>query len=84
MAEKEPAWYANVWYVDGLNINQERQARGSVIQRFSFLDIVILQNRAAFQEYTKYFFQVTRQSVGIIRIQHTYVREFFVIWKKKT
>ena len=83
LAEKEPAWYANVWYVDGLNINQERQARGSVIQRFSFLDIVILQNRAAFQEYTKYLFQVTRQSVGTIRIQHTYVREFLCYLEEK-
>ena len=83
LAEKEPAWYANVWYVDGLNINQERQARGSVIQRFSFLDIVILQNKAAFQEYTKYLFQVTRQSVGTIRIQHTYVREFLCYLEEK-
>lgn len=81
--KKEPAWYANVWYVDGLNINQERQARGSVIQRFSFLGIVILQNRAAFQEYTKYLFQVPRQSVGTIRIQHTYVREFLCYLEEK-
>lgn len=83
LAEKEPAWRANVWYVDGLNINSERYASGSVIQRFSFLDIVILENRAAFQEYTKYLFQVTRQSVGTIRIQHTYVREFLRYLEEK-
>lgn len=76
LKEKEPAWHANVWYVDGLNINPERQAKGSVIQRFSFLDIVVSENRAAFQEYTKYLFRITGQSVGTIRIQHTYVREF--------
>ena len=76
LKEKESAWHANVWYVDGLNINPERQAKGSVIQRFSFLDIVVPESRAALQEYTKYLFRITGQSVGTIRIQHTYVREF--------
>lgn len=76
LAEKEPAWHANVWYVDGLNINPERYESGSVIQRFSFLDIVTQENRAAFQEYTKYLFQITGRSVSTIRIQHAYTREF--------
>ena len=75
LTEKEPAWQANVWYVDGLNISQERQAKGSVIQSFSFLDILIPENRTAFQEYIKYLFCITGQSVGTIRIQHMYVRE---------
>lgn len=68
LVEREPAWYANVWYIDGLSINPERCASGSVIQRFSFLDIVILGNKAAFQEYTKYLFQVTRLSVVSVHI----------------
>lgn len=83
LAEKEPAWYANVWYADGLSINPERYASGSVIQRFSFLDIVILENKAAYQEYTKYLFQVTRLSVGTIRIQHTYVCKFLCYLEEK-
>lgn len=83
LAEKEPAWYVNVWFVDGLGINLERYASGSIIQRFSFLDIVILENKAAFQEYTKYLFQVTRLSVGTIRIQHTYVHEFLCYLEEK-
>lgn len=74
LAEKEQAWQANVWYIDGLNISQERQAKGSVIQSFSFLDILFLENRTAFQEYIKYLFCITGQSVGTIRIQHMYVR----------
>lgn len=83
LKEKEPAWHANVWYVDGLNIDIERQAKGSVIQGFNFLDIVIPENRAAFQEYTKYLFCITCQSVGTIRIQHTYVREFMRYLEEK-
>lgn len=83
LAEKEPAWYANVWFVDGLGINLERYASGSIIQRFSFLYIVILENKAAFQGYTKYLFQVTRLSVGTIRIQHTYVHEFLCYLEEK-
>lgn len=83
LGEKEPAWHANVWYVDGLNISLERRAKGSVIQYFSFLDIVIPENRAAFQEYTKYLFCITGQSVGTIRIQHTYVREFMRYLEEK-
>lgn len=75
LAEKEPAWQANVWYVDGLNISLERQMKGSVIQSFSFLDILIHENRTAFQEYIKYLFLITNQSAGTIRIQHMYVRE---------
>lgn len=75
LVEKEPAWHANVWYVDGLKISTERQAKGSVIQSFSFLDITISENRTAFQEYTKYLFRITGQSIGTIRIQHMYVRE---------
>ncbi len=75
LAEKEPAWHANVWYVDGLNISLERKAKGSVIQSFSFLDILIPENRTTFQEYIKYLLCITGQSVGTIRIQHMYVRE---------
>lgn len=75
LVEKEPAWQTNVWYVDGLNILLERQAKGSVIQSFSFLDIMISENRTAFQEYMKYLFCITGQSTGTIRIQHMYIRE---------
>lgn len=71
------------WYVDGLNINPERYASGSVIQRFGFLDIANQEDRAVFQEYTKYLFQVTRLSVGTIRIQYTYVREFLRYLEEK-
>lgn len=74
LAEKEPAWHANVWYADGLNISPERQAKGSVIQSFSYLDIMISENRTAFQEYMEYLFRITSQSTGTIRIQHMYVR----------
>ena len=57
LAEKEPAWYANVWYVDGLNINQERQARGSVIQRFSFLDMLFCKIERHFRSIQNIYFR---------------------------
>lgn len=49
----------------------------------SFLDIVIPENKTAFQEYTKYLFRITAQSVSTIKIQHAYTREFLHFWKKK-
>lgn len=52
-------------------------------QHFSFLDIVIPENKTAFQEYTKYLFRITAQSVSTIKIQHAYTREFLHFWKKK-
>lgn len=80
---KEPAWYANVWYVDGLHIRAERQSESSVIQSFSFLKIKIKGNRNAFQMYSKYLFSITSQSVATIRIQYTYVREFLRYLEEK-
>lgn len=83
IVSKEPAWYANVWYVDGLHIRAERQSESSVIQSFSFLEITIKGNRNAFQMYLKYLFSITGQSVATIRIQHTYVREFLRYLEEK-
>lgn len=83
IVSKEPTWHANVWYVEGLHITPERQAKGSVIRSFSFLEVVFPKNRSAFQMYMKYLVSITSQSVVTIRIQHTYVREFLCYLERK-
>lgn len=76
VAAKDIPWNANVWYIKGLNVNPERMAKGSVIESLSFLDVLCVESRSAFQEYIKYLLCMTYQSVNTIRIQHVYVREF--------
>ena len=69
-------WEANVWYVEKLNIAPERYSLSSTIERFSFLDIQLEDNRKMLQEYLKYLFTVTNLNLGTIRIKQTYLKEF--------
>ena len=69
-------WEANVWYVEKLNIAPERYSLSSTIERFSFLNIQLEDNRKMLQEYLKYLFTVTNLNLGTIRIKQTYIKEF--------
>lgn len=83
VASKDIPWNASVWYIEGVNVNPERMAKGSTIESLSFLDVLCVENRSAFQEYIKYLLCMTYQSVNTIRIQHVYVREFLRYLEKQ-
>lgn len=80
---KEINWEAFVWYVEKLNIAPERYSLSSTIERFSFLDIRLEDNRKALQEYLKYLFTVTNLILGTIRIKQTYITEFIKYLEKQ-
>lgn len=79
---EEINWEAYVWYVAKLNIAHERYSLSSTIESFSFLDIRLEDNRKVLQEYMKYLFTVTNLNLGTIRIKQTYIKEFFLTFRR--
>lgn len=75
-------WQSNVWFVERLNISQERYSRSNTIDSFSFLDIKCFENRKGLQKYLKYLLIVTSLNLGTIRIHHTYIRDFLKFLEK--
>ena len=76
MENKEIDWTANVWYVDRLNIELDRQNQGNNIKSFNFLDVINIENRVAIQKYIKYLLTLTSLNIGTIKIFCCHVKAF--------
>lgn len=75
LKSKEIDWNANVWYVDKLDIQPDRFSQGNNIKSFTFLDVLMVENREALQRYTKYLLCISSLNLGTIRILHTQAKQ---------
>lgn len=73
---KEIDWNANVWYVEKIDISLERFPRGNNIKSFSFLNVLVKENRKSLQLYVKYLLRISSLNLITIRIFHIQAMQF--------
>lgn len=69
-------WNANVWYLERFHFEKARVNPTNPVKRISFLEVENKENRRLLQQYMKYCFGVTHLSIGVVRSEFTYIRNF--------
>ena len=78
LQSEEIPWQAPVWYLERFHLQPERTDPSNPVRRISFLEVTNKRNRSILQKYFRYALGVTNLSIGNIRSEHNYVRNFLV------
>ena len=76
MLHEEICWSAPVWYLERFRLQPERTDPAKPVKRLSFLEVKSKHNRQMLQQYMKYGIGVTNLSIGNLRLELLYVRNF--------
>ena len=76
MQADEIRWDAPVWYMERFHIQPERLNPSSPIKQLSFLEVINKKNRKLLQQYFRYGIGITNLSLGNLRSELQYVRNF--------
>lgn len=71
-------WYANVWYMERFHFETSRVNPAKPVISLSFLEVGSHRNRKILKEYMKYGLGITSLSIGNLRFEFMFVRNFLV------
>lgn len=69
-------WQANVWYLERLQLPKNKVNPSASFESISFVGIILIKNRRYAQEYMKYLFGVSSDSVSTCVVKYSSVRQF--------
>lgn len=78
MEADETHWHANVWYLERFHFESSRVNPAKPVISLSFLEVKSQRNSSILKEYMKYGLGITSLSIGNLRYEFLFIRNFLI------